>query len=58
MEAGEITYLYKVKDGSVNQSFALNAAFNMGFAKDLDHRAKQVSFITTVKKKSNMQLLH
>ena len=43
MENEEITYLYKVKDGSVNQSFALNAAFNMGFAKDLIFRAKHVS---------------
>ncbi|XP_065207339.1 mutS protein homolog 5-like [Planococcus citri] len=42
MEDGEITYLYKVKDGSVTQSFALCAAFNMGFAKDLIYRAKQI----------------
>lgn len=42
MDDEEITYLYKVIDGSVTQSFALNAAFNVGFPREIICRAKEV----------------
>lgn len=38
----EITYLYKVKDGSVSSSFAHLAALSVGLPKNIVDRAKQV----------------
>lgn len=40
----EITYLYKVKDGSVSSSFAHLAALSVGLPKNIVDRAKQVIF--------------
>lgn len=38
----EITYLYKVKDGSVSSSFAHLAATGVGLSKNIVDRAKEV----------------